>query len=79
MGATYRGELAVGRRADVNVIDFERVREQMPEFVHDFPDGSGRFIQRAIGYRATICNGHVILEHDQHTGARGGEVLRNGA
>jgi N-acyl-D-amino-acid deacylase len=79
MGATDRGELAVGRRADVNVIDFERVREQMPEFVHDFPDGSGRFIQRAIGYRATICNGRVILEHDQHTGARGGEVLRNGA
>jgi N-acyl-D-aspartate/D-glutamate deacylase len=49
----------------------------MPEFVNDFPGGHGRFIQRADGYRATICNGEVILENDEHTGARGGRVLRN--
>jgi N-acyl-D-aspartate/D-glutamate deacylase len=76
MGVSDRGQLEVGRRADINVIDFERVAERMPEFVNDFPDGSGRFIQRADGYRATICNGSVILENDEHTGARGGEVLR---
>lgn len=77
MGANDRGQLEVGRRADVNVIDFERVAERMPEFVNDYPDGSGRFIQRADGYRATICNGQVILENDEHTGTRSGVVLRN--
>ncbi|HIF91902.1 MAG TPA: amidohydrolase [Myxococcales bacterium] len=77
MGVGDRGRLVVGLRADLNVIDFEKVAERMPEFVYDFPGGHGRFIQRADGYRATICNGEVILENDEHTGARGGRILRN--
>lgn len=76
MGLRDRGTLEVGRRADVNVIDLARVSERMPEFVHDFPNGGGRFVQRARGYRATLCNGAVVLEHDAHSGARGGRVLR---
>ena len=77
MGVRDRGRLELGLRGDVNVIDFDRVSERMPEYVNDFPDGSGRFIQRAEGYRATVCNGELILENDEHTGARGGKVLRN--
>jgi N-acyl-D-amino-acid deacylase len=77
MGVADRGRLGAGLRADVNVIDFEKVGERMPEFVNDFPGGHGRFIQRADGYRATICNGEVILENDEHTGTRGGRILRN--
>ena len=61
VGLTDRGRLEVGLRADVNVIDPERVAERMPEYVHDFPGGAGRFVQRAQGYRATLCNGRVIL------------------
>ncbi|MFQ5698611.1 MAG: amidohydrolase family protein [Myxococcota bacterium] len=76
MGLEDRGRLASGLRADVNVIDLDRVREEMPEYVHDFPGGAGRFIQRAVGYRATICNGQQILADDKHTGARPGQVLR---
>jgi N-acyl-D-aspartate/D-glutamate deacylase len=76
MGLRDRGTLEVGRKADVNVIDLARVGERMPEFVHDFPNGGGRFVQRARGYRATLCNGAVVLEHDAHSGARGGRVLR---
>ncbi len=76
MGCRDRGVLAPGMKADVNVIDLERVRERMPEYVHDFPGGAGRFVQRAHGYRATICNGEIILEDDALTGARGGAVLR---
>jgi N-acyl-D-amino-acid deacylase len=76
MGLDDRGRLAPGLRADVNVIDTGRVRERMPEFVNDFPGGAGRFIQRAEGYAATICNGQIILENDEHTGARAGTVIR---
>ena len=43
LGASDRGVLAAGWKADVNVIDLERVAERMPEFVHDFPGGAGRF------------------------------------
>ena len=68
--------LAPGKKADVNVIDLERVSERMPEFVNDFPGGAGRFVQKGRGFRATICNGTPILENDEHVGARSGRVLR---
>jgi N-acyl-D-amino-acid deacylase len=77
VGVADRGVLAAGMRADINVIDFDRVGERMPEMVHDFPGGASRFIQRANGYKATVCNGQVILEDDAHTGARPGAVIRN--
>lgn len=77
MGLTDRGTLKVGAKADINVIDIERLSERHPEFVYDFPNGAGRFIQRAVGYRATICNGQVVVENDQLTGARAGHVLRS--
>jgi N-acyl-D-aspartate/D-glutamate deacylase len=76
IGLDDRGRIDAGLRADLNVIDVDRVEECMPEFVHDFPGGAGRFVQRARGYRATLCNGEVVLEDDQHTGSRGGRVLR---
>jgi N-acyl-D-aspartate/D-glutamate deacylase len=62
-------------KADLNVIDLVRVSERMPEYVRDFPNGAGRFVQRARGYRATLCNGVPVLEHDEHTGVRGGVVV----
>lgn len=76
LGCEDRGVLAVGKRADLNVIDLDRVSERMPEYVHDFPDGAGRFVQKARGYRATFCNGEMILENDELVGARSGRVLR---
>lgn len=77
IGLKDRGTLAVGQKADINVINLDALSERMPEIVNDFPGGSSRFIQKARGYRATVCNGQVILENDQHTGARSGEVLRH--
>jgi len=74
LGLSDRGRLAPGLRADLNVIDAARVRERLPEYVNDFPGGAGRFIQQAVGYRATICNGRVILRDDEHTGARPGRI-----
>jgi len=60
------------------VIKLEQLSERMPEIVNDFPDDAPRFIQKAKGYRATVCNGQVILENDRLTGARAGNVLRHG-
>ncbi len=73
------GTLAVGKRADINVFDIHALEERMPEIVHDFPFGAPRFIQRAAGYKATVCNGAVVLVDDELTGERGGRVLRNAA
>ncbi len=77
LGLEDRGVLAVGKRADVNVFDISRLEERMPEIVNDFPFGAPRFIQRAAGYKATLCNGDFVLRDDELTGAQPGRVLRS--
>ena len=77
LGFNDRGTLAEGMKADINVIDLDRVAERQPKLVHDFPGGAPRLIQKAVGYKATVCNGAVILTDDTHTGERSGQVLRN--
>ena len=79
LGLKDRGVLAVGKKADLNVIDIDRLEERQPYIVHDFPGGAPRFQQRAAGYKATVCNGQVTLRDDEHTGACAGEVLRQAA
>jgi len=75
MGLTDRGLLLPGKRADINVIDLEGLGERMPRIVNDFPGGAPRFVQGARGYRATLCNGKVILRDDRLTGNRSGAVV----
>jgi N-acyl-D-aspartate/D-glutamate deacylase len=72
-----RGTLAQGMKADLNVIDLENLGERMPEFAHDFPGGAGRYVQKAKGYKATICNGLKVLEDDELLGTRAGKVIRS--
>ena len=77
LGLGDRGTLAVGKRADINVFDLDRLEERMPKIVHDFPFGAPRFIQRAVGYKATLCNGEVLLRDDELTDVCAGRVLRS--
>jgi N-acyl-D-aspartate/D-glutamate deacylase len=71
-----RGRLAPGMKADVNIIDFERLQLRRPELVHDLPAGGRRLIQRADGYVATINGGEVVMQHGEETGARPGHLVR---
>jgi len=77
-GFTDRGRLAPGLRADVNLIDFDRLRVYQPELVHDMPAGGRRFIQRVDGYEATFVAGTQIFERGEHTGAMPGRLVRAG-
>jgi len=72
-----RGVLAVGRPADVNVIDLDALALPLPEFCHDFPGGAGRWVQGAEGYDLTVVNGVVTVEAGAHTGALPGVTLRS--
>ena len=72
------GVLAPGAYADVNVIDLDGMRLAMPDYVHDFPRGAGRLIQKATGYDYTLVNGNVFMESGEHTGALAGSLLRSG-
>lgn len=77
-GLHDRGELRPGLLADLNLIDFERLRLFRPEAVFDLPAGGKRLIQRVEGYRATIKKGQVTFEDGVHTGALPGGLVRGG-
>ena len=77
-GLTDRGRLAPGLRADVNLIDFDRLRLHKPELVHDMPANGRRFVQRVEGYEATLVAGAPIFERGEHTGAMPGRLVRAG-
>ena len=72
-----RGVLREGAYADLNVIDYDNLRLPPPTFVHDFPAGSGRYIQKSSGYDYTLVNGQVFMQGLDHTGAIAGRVLRS--
>ena len=57
--------LAPGYRADVNVIDFERLTARRPEMRHDLPAGGKRLVQAADGYVATLVAGEVTYENGE--------------
>ncbi len=78
-GLTDRGLLAPGYRADLNIIDFDTLTLGAPEMVNDLPAGGRRIIQKASGYRATVCAGEVTFEHGAQTGAMPGRLLRGSA
>ncbi|MFQ5515150.1 MAG: amidohydrolase family protein [Myxococcota bacterium] len=75
-GIGSRGLLAPGYFADVNVIDYDALAMELPEYAHDFPAHAGRWTQRARGYDYTLVNGEVTIERDRHTGRLPGVVLR---
>jgi N-acyl-D-amino-acid deacylase len=77
-GFADRGRLKPGLRADVNLIDFDRLRLHQPEVLHDLPAGGRRLVQRVDGYRATLVAGTPVFENGADTGARPGRLVRAG-
>ncbi|MPY91549.1 MAG: amidohydrolase family protein [Acidimicrobiia bacterium] len=71
-----RGVIAPGYRADLNVIDFDRLSIEAPHMVHDLPAEGPRLLQRAEGYTATVCAGEVTWRDGEATGALPGRLLR---
>jgi N-acyl-D-aspartate/D-glutamate deacylase len=79
MGLADRGVVAVGRKADLNVIDFGRLRMRAPEMQYDLPAGGKRLVQRAEGYVATVLSGAVTYREGEATGALPGRLVRGTA
>ncbi|MFZ1164419.1 N-acyl-D-amino-acid deacylase family protein [Mycobacterium sp.] len=75
-GLGDRGRIAVGYKADLNVIDHAALRIHKPVIIHDLPAGGRRLDQTADGYVATIVTGEVIAENGVPTDARPGKLVR---
>ena len=76
VGLHDRGLLAPGYRADINVIDFERLNVHRPTVHADLPAGGSRLMQRADGYVHTIVKGVGIYENGAATGELPGRLVR---
>ncbi len=78
LGFADRGRLQVGKKADINVIDYENLSLKVPTMVKDLPAGGQRLLQPVTGYRATFVSGQQIICNDTITGARPGRLVRAG-
>jgi N-acyl-D-aspartate/D-glutamate deacylase len=76
VGLYDRGLIAPGYRADLNVIDYGRLKLKAPQVAYDLPAGGRRLIQRAEGYVATIVAGQVTYRDGEPTDALPGRLLR---
>jgi N-acyl-D-aspartate/D-glutamate deacylase len=76
VGLHDRGLIAPGYRADINIIDYDRLTLHAPTVAHDLPSGGRRLIQRASGYVATIVAGQVTYRDGAPTDALPGRLLR---
>ncbi len=75
-GLLDRGVIAPGKKADLNVIDFDALELLSPYMASDLPSGAKRLLQRAEGYDFTIVAGEIIAEGGAMTDARPGRLVR---
>ena len=77
VGLRDRGLIAPGYKADLNVIDFERLQVQPPRFAKDLPAGGRRLLQGADGYLHTFVSGVETMADGVPTGERPGRLVRH--
>ena len=75
-GLHDRGVIARGMKADLNVIDLDRLRVERPVMAFDLPSGAKRLMQSARGYDATIVSGTIVYRGGEATGALPGTLVR---
>jgi N-acyl-D-aspartate/D-glutamate deacylase len=76
VGLMDRGILAPGMKADINVIDFDKLRVNAPTMAFDLPAGGKRLLQGADGYVATVVSGTITYRDGKETGALPGKLVR---
>ena len=77
-GLPDRGLLKPGMKADINLIDFTRLKMNRPFTASDLPTGADRLMQTAEGYIATLVSGEMVQREGVETGARPGKLVRSG-
>ncbi len=78
VGLYDRGVIAVGKKADLNVIELDKLSLSRPALVRDLPAGGRRLLQGVEGYLATIVSGEVTRRGGEATAARPGRIVRAG-
>jgi len=75
-GLFDRGVVAAGMKADLNVIDWDKLGAGAPYVVNDLPAGGKRLMQKVTGYDATILSGRITFQGGVPTGDLPGRLVR---
>ncbi len=78
LGLHDRGLIAPGQRADLNLIDPQRLAVGSLRIVRDLPAGGRRFLQKGEGYLRTWVAGRCVQQDGQVTDQRPGHLVRIG-
>ena len=78
LGLSDRGRIGIGQRADLNVIDPERLSVGVPRLVRDLPAGGKRFLQKGVGYVSTWVAGQCVQQGGAVSALRPGRLVRMG-
>lgn len=76
IGLHDRGRLVPGYRADINIIDYDKLGQSYPYLTYDLPKGGRRFMQKGEGYKATYLGGVATYLDGESTGALPGKLVR---
>lgn len=75
-GLHDRGVVAPGKRADLNIIDYDNLGFDVPRMAFDLPANGRRLVQRGRGYVGTFVAGVQTVENDEFTGELPGRLVR---
>jgi N-acyl-D-aspartate/D-glutamate deacylase len=78
LGLKDRGVVGLGMRADLNLMNPERLAVGVPALVNDLPAGGKRFLQKGEGYVGTWVAGQAVQREGAITAARPGRLVRMG-
>lgn len=76
VGLVDRGVVAPGMKADLNVIDLEKLSLRPPYMKADLPTGGQRLLQEADGFVATMVSGQITYLGGKPTAALPGKLVR---
>jgi N-acyl-D-aspartate/D-glutamate deacylase len=76
MGLADRGVIAPGMKADLNLVELDRLALPLPQIVRDLPSGGRRLMQKARVYLATFVSGQAVAQNGEIAAARPGRWSR---
>jgi N-acyl-D-aspartate/D-glutamate deacylase len=76
LGFEDRGTLVVGKKADLNIIDYQNLSLDAPKMIDDLPGGASRLMQKATGFFATFVSGEQVIQESRLCPARPGRLVR---
>ena len=63
IGLYDRGILKEGLKADINILDIEKLGSSDPFMLQDLPAGGSRLMQKTSGYVVNIVSGKITYEN----------------